>query len=120
MAVNGVPKYRSHIFFLFLSGIIVLIISVLVYLLILKSVYGRFNTAQLIPDLTSAEDLLFGSSPQVAILRSDYTKSMLPDESTWQKDNLKTWQKFFNNMSVKHDIISDQQIEAGDHFSYKL
>jgi peptidoglycan/xylan/chitin deacetylase (PgdA/CDA1 family) len=120
VALNGVPKYRSHLFFLFLSGIIVLIISVLVYLLILKSVYGRFNTAQLIPDLSSAEDLLFGSSPQVAILSSDYTKNMLPDESTWQKENLKTWQKFFNNISVKHDVISDQQIEAGDHFKYKI
>lgn len=120
MALNGVPKYRSHIFFLFISGIIVLFISVLVYLLILKSVYGRFNTAQLIPDLTSAEDLIFGSSPQIAILSSGYTKNMLPDESTWQEENLKTWQNYFNSMSVKHDIISDQQIEAGDHFSYKL
>lgn len=120
MALNGVPKYKSNIFFLFLSGIIVLFISVLVYLLILKSVYGRFNTAQLIPDLTSAEDLLFGSSPQVAILSSDYTKNMLPDESTWQKDNLKTWEKFLNDISLKHDIISDQQIESGNHFSYKL
>ncbi|MBT8377613.1 MAG: hypothetical protein KJN64_00125 [Ignavibacteria bacterium] len=120
MAVNGVPKYRSHIFILFLSGIIVMIISVLVYLLILKSVYGRFDTAQLLPDFSSAEDLLFGSSPKIAILNSDYTKYMLPDESTWQQENLKTWQKFFNNISANSDVISDQQIEAGEHFEYKL
>jgi peptidoglycan/xylan/chitin deacetylase (PgdA/CDA1 family) len=120
VAINGPPKYRSHILFLFLTGIIVLIISLLVYLLILKSVYGRFNFSHLIPDLTSAEDLLFGSSPQVAVLNSAYTKNMLPDESTWSNENLKTWQRFFNNLSIKHDIISDQQIEAGDHFTYKL
>jgi hypothetical protein len=120
VAINEAPKYRSHIFFLFLSGIIVLIISALVYLLILKSVYGRFGTSQLIPSLSSLEDFIFGSSPQVAILISDYTKQMLPNESNWQQENLNTWQKFFNNVEFKYDIITDQEIESGNHFKYKL
>jgi peptidoglycan/xylan/chitin deacetylase (PgdA/CDA1 family) len=120
VAINEAPKYRSHIFFLFLSGIIVLIISALVYLLILKSVYGRFGASQLIPSLSSLEDFIFGSSPQVAILISDYTKQMLPNESNWQQENLNTWQKFFNNVEFKYDIITDQEIESGNHFKYKL
>ncbi len=120
MALNETPKYRSHIFFLFLSGIIVLVISALIYLLILKNVYGRFNTSQLVPGFSSLENLIFGSSPQVAILYSGYTQNMLPEESDWQHQNLKTWQKFFSNLELKYDIISDQEIEAGVHFNYQL
>ncbi len=120
MALNSSGSFKSHSLFLLPSGLIVVCLSLLVYLLILKSVYGRFTVSQIAPDVSSFENLLKGYSPQTAILSSGYTQNMLPDESRWQNENLHSWEKFFNNISIKYDLLTDQQIEAGEHFKYKL
>lgn len=120
MALNGSPGFKSLSFFIIPAGLIVLILSLLVYLLILKSVYGRFSAAHITPDITSIENLFVGSSPQAAILSSGYTHNMLPDESNWQKENLESWQKFLDNIKIKYEIISDKQIESGELFKYKM
>ncbi len=43
-----------------------------------------------------------------------------PVGSTWLNDNLSTWEKFLDNLKIKYDIISDNTVETGKHFKYKL
>ena len=102
MAISDKNRFRSHIFFLFLSGLIVLIFSALIYLLIIRTVYGRFSSAQLIPSVQALNELVFGSFPSTAILNSDYTKNILAEESSWFNDNLDTWKKSLRNLDIKY------------------
>jgi peptidoglycan/xylan/chitin deacetylase (PgdA/CDA1 family) len=111
---------RINQFFIILSGLIILVSAILIYYFILRGVYGRFDTSELIPNSNAIEDFLFGKNPEVGILYSQYTENILPTGSTWLNDNISTWEKFLNNLNLKYDVISDQTIENGDHFKYKL
>lgn len=120
MALDRINNYRSHIFFLFLSGLIILVFSALIYLLIIRNVYGRFTTAQLVPDLSAFTRLLPGNPPQTAILNSQYTKNILAGDSKWFTDNLNTWQKSLKTFDMDYEIIQDEDIELGRLGNYKL
>jgi peptidoglycan/xylan/chitin deacetylase (PgdA/CDA1 family) len=120
VAIVDKNRFRSHIFFLFLTGLIVLIFSALVYLLIIKTVYGRFSASQLVPNAKAVNDLVFGTFPSTAILNSDYTKNILAEKSSWFDDNLKTWQKSLQNLDIKYQLISDEDVELGRLDEYHL
>lgn len=120
MAVNKFFGLRINQFFIFLSGIVIITSAILVYYFILRGIYGRFELSEILPDSKIVEDFLFGKEPEIAILYSDYTKKTLPIGSTWLDDNLSTWKKFLDNSNLKYEVISDQIIEDGKHFKYKL
>ena len=121
MAVNQkVFGLRINQFFIIISGLLIIISAILIYYFILRGVYGRFDTSELIPNSNAIEDFLFGKKPEVGILYSQYTENTLPAGSTWLNDNISTWKKFLGNLNLKYDIVSDQTIENGQHFKYKL
>ncbi len=103
-----------------LLGGIILLGAVLIYLFILRGVYGRFNTAELLPDTKVIKDIFYGERPKVAILYSKYTENMLPEGSTWLADNISTWKKFLSTAGYSYDIIADSTIELGLESKYKL
>jgi len=112
--------YRTNPIIAFLSGLVIIILSILVYLLVIRNVYGRFNSAELLPDLNVLKNLLLGSQPEVAILNSVYTANILSEKSNWQKDNIDTWKKFISAIDLKYEIISDDKLERGECSGYKL
>ena len=120
MAISDKNRFRSHIFFLFLSGLIVLIFAAFIYLLIIRTVYGRFSSAQLIPSVQALNELVFGSFPSTAILNSDYTKNILAEESSWFTDNVNTWKKSLQNLNIKYHFINDEDVELGKIDEYHL
>lgn len=120
MAVKNYFGIRINQFFIFVSGIVILISAILVYYFILRGIYGRFDTSEILPDKNIIEDFLFGKEPEIAILYSRYTENTLPVGSTWLNDNISTWKKFLDNLNLKYEIISDQKIENGEHQKYKL
>jgi len=120
VAIGDKNKFSSHIFFLFLSGLIVLIFSALIYLLIIRTVYGRFSASELVPNAKAVNELLFGTFPSTAILNSGYTKNILAEESSWFDDNLKTWQKSLRNLDIKYQLINDEDVELGRINEYHL
>jgi peptidoglycan/xylan/chitin deacetylase (PgdA/CDA1 family) len=120
VAVNNFFGIRINQFFIFVSGFVILISAILVYYFILRGIYGRFDTSEILPNSNIIEDFLFGKEPEVAILYSKYTENTLPVGSTWLNDNLSTWKIFLDNLNLKYEIISDQKIENGEHQKYKL
>ena len=120
MAVKNFFGIRINQFFIFVSGFVLLISAILIYYFILRGIYGRFDTSEILPNSNIIEDFLFGKEPEVAILYSRYTENTLPAGSTWLNDNISTWKKFLDNLHLKYEIISDQKIENGDHLKYKL
>lgn len=117
---NSGEKGRINQFLIIFSGILILIASILVYYFVLRGVYGRFDITSLLPKSESVKKTLIGDTDQVALLYSKYTENLLPDGSTWLADNISTWKKFLNNMNLRYNILSDQDIEEGKHLKYKL
>jgi peptidoglycan/xylan/chitin deacetylase (PgdA/CDA1 family)/uncharacterized protein YktA (UPF0223 family) len=120
VAVKNYFGIRINQFFIFVSGIVIIISAILIYYFILRGIYGRFDTSEILPNSNIIEDFLFGKEPEVAILYSKYTENTLPVGSTWLNDNISTWKKFLDNLNLKYEIISDQKIENGDYKKYKL
>lgn len=120
MAVKNFFGIRINHFFIFVSGFVIIIAAILVYYFILRGIYGRFDTSDILPNSNIIEDFLYGKEPEVAILYSKYTENTLPVGSTWLNDNISTWKKFIGNLNLKYEIISDQNIEYDDCSKYKL
>lgn len=116
----SVKKGRVNTLLIFFSGLVILCAAILVYYFVLRGVYGRFDITSLLPTGESVRKTLIGETNQVAILYSKYTENMLPAGSTWLVDNISTWRKFLSNLNLKYNILSDQDIEQGKHFNYKL
>jgi hypothetical protein len=120
VAVKSLFGIRINQFFIFISGFLILISAILVYYFILRGIYGRFESTDILPNSNILEDFLFGKEAEVAILYSKYTENTLPVGSTWLDDNISTWKKFLDNLDLKYEIISDENIEDGKHLKYKL
>jgi peptidoglycan/xylan/chitin deacetylase (PgdA/CDA1 family) len=101
-------------------GLIILAGSVITYLFVLHGIYGKFKFTSLIPDSKVIRTVLNGGEPKVAILSSRYTENMLPQGSSWLNDNINTWKKFLGSSKSKFDVISDESIEKGKIFDYKI
>jgi peptidoglycan/xylan/chitin deacetylase (PgdA/CDA1 family) len=105
---------------LLFSGILFLGASILIYYLILQGVYGKFGPSEFIPKADILESFLLGGKADVAILYSKHTEHTLPEGSTWLSDNITTWKKFLRNDKFSYDVITDEAIESGKHFKYKV
>jgi len=120
VAVDQNKQHKSNLVVVLFSGIIVIGLALLVYLFVLKSVYGRFSAADMMPNFGVLKNFIFGSDTKVAILYSDYTKNMMPDGSSWLDDNVETWKRFLDNIELKYRIISDETIEKNLHNDYEI
>ena len=101
-------------------GTFFMLASIVVYLLILKGVMGRFSYKEAFTDVSGIKKVISGEGASIAILYSQYTENMLPPGSTWLNDNITTWKKFLNNYKFSYDIIKDTDIEKGKHYNYKI
>ena len=120
MAVKETNKRNVSQAGIIISGILILLGAVLVYLYVLQGVFGRFDAKELIPDTKAVGDVFSGKKPAAAILYSTYTENIFPEGSTWLNDNINTWKKFLDNNQIGYDIISDASIETGKLKNYKM
>lgn len=120
MAVEQNKKGNVTQAAIIISGIIILLVAVLVYLYTLQGVFGRFDAKELIPKADVFKSIFSGQKPTAAILYSQYTKNILPEGSTWLSDNIHTWKKFLDNNRISYEIISDASIETGKLKNYNL
>ena len=109
---------RVNYLIIFLSGLVILIAAILVFLLIVKNVYGNYEFSEILPTKENLEKFTYAE--KAGILYSVYTENMLDDGDTWIQDNLDTWTTFMKNINMQYDIISDQDIELGKHYKYEL
>ncbi len=101
-------------------GFIVVIAAIMIFLFVLRGVFGKFSVNELVPDSRVLKNVLLGREPNVAILYSDYTQNMLPENSTWLQENITTWKRFLGYGDNKFEIITDEEIERGKLFEYEL
>lgn len=111
---------RINFFSLFFVGagsIFILIFSI--YLLLLN-IYGRFEPLDIISSVKRMDFFQSDSNYSAAILLSEYSKTLLNDESNWYENNIKTWQKFAESSGIILDVIGDDIIENGDFKKYNV
>lgn len=120
MAIKTVNRIKVNQLMIVLSGLVILTAAVLIFLFIIKGVYGNYNISEILPTKENLQFLSLDKDYTAAILYSKYTENLLPQGSTWLNDNINTWKSFLRASKVRSDIISDQAIEMGEHFKYKL
>ncbi|MFA5805349.1 MAG: hypothetical protein WC879_11965 [Melioribacteraceae bacterium] len=120
MAVREAKGLKVNYLIIFLSGFVLLITAFLVFLLIVKNIYGNYELKEILPTKNNLKFLTDEKKRKAGILYSKYTEIMLPSGSTWLRDNVDTWKKFIKNSKLEYDVISDQTIELGEHFDYKM
>ena len=120
MEIKTYKRGRVNQPLIIIVGLLILAGSVITYLFILHGIYGKFNPASLIPDSKAIHTLFKGGEPEIAVLNSQYTENMLPKGSSWQNDNLNTWKKVLGTSKLNFDVISDEAIEKGKLFNYKI
>jgi peptidoglycan/xylan/chitin deacetylase (PgdA/CDA1 family) len=103
-----------------LTGLVILTAAVLIFLFIIKGVYGNYNISEILPTRENLSLLSSDGESSAAILYSKYTENLLPQGSTWLNDNINTWKNFLRSSKIRGEVISDQAIELGEHFKYKL
>ena len=101
-------------------GLIIVLFAAANFYLILNGIYGKFSNDDLLPNFKSLKALFTSSKQKVAILNSGYTKNLLPPESTWLEDNLRSWEKFSSSFDYSYELISDQVIETKDLSKFDL
>jgi hypothetical protein len=115
------PHHRQVNPFLFgLTGLLVLVAAGWVFLLILKSVYGRYELSDLVPTKDRLQTTLAAGESEIGILNSRFSEQLFPPESTWLRDNVTTWERFGTGMDLRCDVIDDQAVESGTLGKYKL
>ncbi len=120
MAVTSSTRKGINQWLIIIVGLIVVIAAIMIFLFVLRGVYGKFSVSELVPDGRVIKNVLLGREPNVAILYSDYTKNMLPENSTWLQENINTWERFLGYGDNKFKIITDEDIERGKLFEYNL
>jgi hypothetical protein len=120
VALEIKKKHEINPGLIILFGLIILIGAVIIYLFILKGVFGNYTAAELLPNSDNFRKIFVSSRPRAAVLYSKYTENMLPSGNSWLTDNISTWKNFLSSAKVDFDIISDKDIETGKHHDYSL
>jgi len=115
------PKgLRVNYLIIFLSGFVLLLMGILVFLMVIKNVYGNYEMKEIVPSKENFKTLSWDINNNAAVLFSNYTQNWMPEGSTWLSDNVDTWEQFIKTTKMNYTIIDDQDIENGEHFKYSL
>ncbi len=105
---------------LIISGVVIIFGSVLIYVYVLKGVFGTFEFNSDLGSLPFASAFTDDTQINVGILNSKYTENMLPEGSTWLADNLITWKRTLAQYNINVTVLQDSDIERGRHYNLKL
>lgn len=120
MAVKTKRGLRVNYLIIVLSGILLLATAVLVFLLVVKGIYGNYEIDEILPSKDNIETLAEDKQRKAALLYSGFTENMMEPGSTWLSDNISAWENFLTSIRMPYDIIDDQDIEQGEHLDYKI
>lgn len=116
---NRIDGLKVNYLIIFLSGLVLLVGGILVFMLVIQSIFGRYSVNQILPTPDNLA-YIFSNESRVGILYSKYTENRFGEGNTWISDNVSTWEQFCRNIRAKFEVISDQDIETGKHMEYKL
>jgi len=115
---QAIKGLRVNYPIIFLSGLVILIASILTFLLIIKNIFGNYELSEILPTRENLQE--FRYSEKVGILYSNYTANMLGSDVTWVQDNIDTWKEFLKNLKINYEVFTDLDLEEVKHKKYNL
>jgi len=115
---EAIKGLRVNYIIIFLSGLVILIASILTYLLIIQNVYGNYEISEILPSEKNLKEFQYSS--KVGLLYSQYTYNFLGGDEDWVANNIDTWKDFLTNMKIDYEVFSDLDLEEGKHLKYNL
>lgn len=116
--MNLPDRPQAHPFMFGLAGVAILGASIWMFLLILESVYGRYDAADLFPTKQRLQAAL--GSRRIAVVMSRYSEQLLPEGSLWLRDNINAWDHLLASSDLSYDLLDDQAVESGRLADYGL
>lgn len=120
MAVESKKALKVNSLLILIGGVLLLASSLLIFLLIVKGVYGNYKIEEILPTRENLTHVSSVYEKKAAILYSNYTENWLEDGSTWLSDNIDTWEVFMKSAKIDYEIIDDKVIELADLSEYGL
>lgn len=102
---EAIKGLRVNYIIIFLSGLVILIASILTYLLIIQNVYGNYEISEILPSEKNLKEFQYSS--KVGLLYSQYTYNFLGGDEDWVANNIDTWKDFLTNMKIDYEVFSD-------------
>lgn len=116
--IGGVPVNYAIVF---LSGLVLTIASILIFLLIMKAVFGNYDIKDIMPTPANLSYAFKNKEANIGILYSTYTEdAVLSEGSTWISDNVDAWERYAKTSKMYYQIIYDMEIEEGNLEKFNL
>ena len=120
MAVTPSKNLKINASVLIATGLVLLFMSVLVFFMILKFIYGDFTIEEILPTKENLTLISEKREKKAAILYSRYTENMLPEGNTWLAENVSAWESYIRSIRMPYDLLSDLELENGELDDYGL
>jgi len=120
VAVTPSNNLKINASVLIATGLVLLFMSVLVFFMILKFIYGDFTIEEILPTKENLTLISEKREKKAAILYSRYTENMLPEGNTWLAENVSAWESYIRSIRMPYDLLSDLELENGDLDDYGL
>lgn len=111
MAIKIPLRRQTNPVFFALTGLIVIVASVWVFLLIIKSVYGRYEFEEIIPTKRNLQAAF--ETRVVGIMESRNAEGLPSPGDTWSRENIKSWEHLLKAIDLRYEIVDDQAVESG-------
>jgi hypothetical protein len=118
VAIKIPRRNQTNPFFFGVTGLLVVIAAGWVYLLIIKSVYGRYDFAEILPTETNLRAAF--ESRLVGIVESRNADPASAPEDTWSRENIRAWEHLLDAMDLRHEIVDDHGVDSGALKPYAL
>ena len=118
MAIKLPQRHQVHPFVFGVTGLAILVASVWIFVLILKSVYGRYELAEILPTKNNL-DAAF-ATPVVGIVESRNADLLTTQGDLLFRENIKAWRHLLEAMEIRSEVINDSVLAAGDLHAYAV
>lgn len=118
MAITIPQKHQAHPLLFGVTGLAIIAAAVWIFLLILKSVYGRYELAEIMPTKANIEAAF--STPVVGIVESRNADLLTTQADILFHENIKGWQHLLDAMEIRHETVNDSILASGDLSGYDV
>jgi hypothetical protein len=118
VAITIPQKHQAHPLFFGVTGLAIIAAAVWIFLLILQSVYGRYELSEIMPTKANLEAAF--STPVVGIVESRNADLLTTQADILFHENIKGWQHLLEAMEIRYETVNDSVLASGDLSAYAV
>ena len=118
MAITIPQKHQAHPLLFGVTGLAIIAAAIWIFLLIVKSVYGRYEIAEILP--TKANLNAAFSTPVVGIVESRNADLLTTQADILFHENIRGWQHLLEAMEIRYETVHDSDLASKDLSGYSV